>query len=127
MQKLLTHSKLIIVPDRNFICSPVTINNTVLRALYTNADQFLNKHDLLSAQITGSHPPDIINITAILLKSPNSTISSFLLALPDYSLYVNFDPDNYTPVTSQIFDIEILGSEKLQAKSSIFQSSDFEN
>ena len=71
------------------------ISNTMLRTLYTNADQFLNKRDLLSAQITGSHPPDIIIITELLPKSPNSTVSSALLALPGYSLYVNFDPDTY--------------------------------
>jgi len=115
MQKLLTHSKLIIVPDRSSVCSPVTISNTVLRILYTNADQFLNKRDLLSAQITGSHPPDIVIITEILPKSPNSTITSPLVAFPGYSLYVNFDPDNYAPVTSQIRGVGIFVSEKLQA------------
>ena len=37
MQKLLPRlSKLIIVPDRSFVWSPVTISNAVLRTLYTN-------------------------------------------------------------------------------------------
>ena len=96
------------------------ISNTMLRTLYTNADQFLNKHDLLSAQITGSHPPDIIIITELLPKSPNSTVSSALLALPGYSLYVNFDPNTYTPVTSHIRGVGIFVSEKRQAHQVFF-------
>ena len=64
--------------------------------------------------------PDIVIITEILPKSPKSTVSSPLLTLPGYSLYVNFDPDNYTPVTSQIHGVGIFVSEKLQAKIKYF-------
>ena len=96
------------------------ISNAMLRTLYTNADQFLNKRDLLSAQITGSQPPDIIIITELLPKSPNSTVSSALLVLPGYSLYVNFDPDTYTPVTSHIRGVGIFVSEKMQAHQLFF-------
>ena len=83
----------------------------MLRVLYTNVDQFLNKRDL-SAQITGNHPPDIIIITEML---PNSIISSALFALPGYFLYLHFDPNNYNPVTSHIHGVGIFISKMLLA------------
>ena len=57
----------------------------------------------------------------------NHQILLLAQALPGYSLYVNFDPDNYTPVTSQIRGVGIFVSEKLQANQVFFQSSDFEH
>ena len=77
----LTLNKLVSLPDESLVG---TIGSKMLRVLYTNADQFLNKHDFLSAQITGDHPPDIIIISEMLPKSPNSIISSALFALPGY-------------------------------------------
>ena len=70
MQKLLTLNKLIIVPDNSFACFPATKSSAMLRTLYTNADQFLNKRDLLSAQITSNHPP----LTLLSLYSETSLI-----------------------------------------------------
>jgi len=60
--------------------------------LYTNADQFINKRDLLLVQIANKNP-DLILISEILPKAPNSIIHSALFAIPGYSLYLNFDPD----------------------------------
>ena len=48
-----------------------------LRILYTNAEQFLNKRDLLLVHITSSHPPDMIIISEMLPKSPNSSYYYF--------------------------------------------------
>ena len=77
MLKLLTLNRLVSLPDESLVG---TIGSKMLRVLPTNADQFLNKRDLLSAQITGNHPPDIIIISEMLPKSPNSIISSALFA-----------------------------------------------
>ena len=68
------------------------ISNNKMKILYTNADQFLNKRDLLLAQITGNTCPDIIMISEILTKSPSATIN--LSFIPGYYTYLNFDPDN---------------------------------
>jgi len=66
-----------------------------MKILYTNAGQFLNKRDLLLAQITGNTCPDIIMISEILPKSPNAIINFSQIAIPGYYTYLNFDPDNY--------------------------------
>ena len=63
--------------------------------MYTNADQFLNKRDLLSVQIIRHPIPDIILISEMLPKAPNVVMNLSLFALSGYSLYLNFDPDNY--------------------------------
>jgi len=57
----------------------------------------------------------------------NHQTSSPLLVLSGYSLYVNFDLDNYTPVISHIHVVGILVLEKLQANQLFFQSFDFED
>jgi len=84
----------------------------MLFTTYANADQFLNKRDLLLAQIAGKIPPDIIMITEMLPKSSNTVINSSLLVLPGYSLYLNFDPDNYSPLLSNIRGVGIFVSNK---------------
>ena len=98
-----------------------------LRILYTNADQFLNKRDLLLVHITGNHPPDIIIISEMLSKSPNSVITSALFALPGYFLYTNFDPDNHAAVISCIRGVGIFVSKRLQARQVFFNAPDFED
>ena len=52
-----------------------------MRVLYTNADQFLNKRDLLT-QIAGSTPLDIVVISEILPKAPNAIVNLSLFTLP---------------------------------------------
>jgi len=62
----------------------------------------------------------------MLPKSQNCIISLDLLALPGYSLYVNFDPDSYTPVTSHMHGVRIFVSEKLKAHQVFFDSTEFD-
>jgi len=52
----------------------------------------MHKRDLLLVQI-GNKNPDLIFISEILPKAPNSIIHSALFAIPGHSLYLNFDPD----------------------------------
>ena len=49
----LTLNRLVSLPDESLVG---TIGSKMLRVWYANADQFLNKCDLLSAQITGNRP-----------------------------------------------------------------------
>ena len=53
MLKLLTLNRLVSLLDESLIGK---IGSKMLRVLYKNANQCLNKCDLLSAQITGNHP-----------------------------------------------------------------------
>jgi len=71
-----------IPPDKS--PSKVSSNTIVknLHVLYTNADQFINKHDLLTAQIAGKNP-DIIFISEML---PNVTSTNISLAL--FTIYL---------------------------------------
>jgi len=59
----------LISPPDNTSKVSVAVNKS-LKVLYTNVDQFLNKRDLLLAQITGNFTPDIIIITEMLPKAP---------------------------------------------------------
>lgn len=65
----------------------------MLRILYTNADQFLNKHNLHSTQTIGMQSPSPHNYITEMLSKYNSSISSALFVLPCriFSLYINFD------------------------------------
>jgi len=65
-----------------------------MRVLCTDADQFLNKRDLLLTEIAGSTPLDIITISEILLKAPNAIVN---LSFHGYHCHLNFDPNNYDP------------------------------
>ena len=78
-----------------------------------NADQFLNKRDLLLTQIAGSTPLDIIVISEILPKAPNAVVALSLITLPGYHCYLNFDPNNYDPISSDIRGVGIYVHHKL--------------
>ena len=67
------HLTLLGLRDENPSSASESVGNK-MRVLYTNADQFLNKRDLLLAQLANDHPPDIIIITEMLPKSPNAVI-----------------------------------------------------
>jgi len=114
---------LISLPDNTSKVS-VAINKS-LKVLYTNVDQFLTKRDLLLAQITGHSTPDIIIITEMLPKAPGAVVNSSLFALPGYTLYLNFDPDNYDPAISDICGVGNFVSRKLQSNQVFFNSSNF--
>ena len=92
-----------------------------MQVLYTNADH----RGLLLAQIAGKSSPNIIVITEMLSKAPSSIISSSLFALPGYSLYTNFDPDNYSPLSTNIRGVGIFVSNKLEFSQVFLQSTPF--
>ena len=98
-----------------------------MRVLYTNADQFLNKRDLLVAQIAGNTPLDIIVISEILPKAPNAVINLSLITLPGYCCYLNFDPNNYDPTSSNIRGVGIYVHHKLQASQVFFNTPHIED
>ena len=75
--------------------------NNKIRVLYKNADQFLNKRNLLLVPIAGNTSPIIITCE-ILPKAPNAVIDLSLITLPGYYCYLNFDPNNYDPTSSNI-------------------------
>ena len=59
--------------------------------LYTNADQLVNKRDELSMLIAGNEP-HVILISEVIPKAQSLPLSLALLCLPEYNLYLNFDP-----------------------------------
>ena len=121
---LLLPEVLISLPDVSVVGGSVIVGK-LLQVLYTNADQFVNKRDLLLAQIAGKSSPNIIVITEMLPKAPSSIISSSLFALPGYSLYANFDPDNYSPLSTNIRGVGIFVSNKLESSQVFLQSTPF--
>ena len=92
------------------------------RVLYTNVDQFLNKRDLLLAQIAGNAPLDIVVISEILPKAPNAVINLSLIILPGYCCYLNFDP-----TSSNIRGVGIYVHHKPQASQVFFDSPHIED
>ena len=85
-----------------------------MKILYTNADQFLNKRGPLLAQIMGNTCPDIIMISEILPKSPSATVNLSLIVIPGYYTYLNFDPDNYDPFSTNKHGVGIFVHYKFQ-------------
>lgn len=59
--------------------------------MYTNADQLLNKRDLLMMEIVGNEP-DLILITEVLPKAQVQPIPPARLEIPGYSVNMNFEP-----------------------------------
>jgi len=94
-----------------------------MRTVYTNTDQFLNKRDFLT-QIAGSTPLDIIAISEILPKAPNAIVNLSLITLPGYYWYLNFDPNNYDPISSDIRGVAVYVHHKLQASQVFFNIND---
>jgi len=94
------------LPDDSFKYTTVTVDSSKvqnkMRVLYTNADQFLNKRNLFLTQIAGSTPLDIIAFSEILPKAPNAIVNLSLITLHGYHCYLNFDPNNYDPISSDI-------------------------
>ena len=119
------------LPDDSLTYTTVSVGsnkhvvNNKMRVLYTNADQFLNKRDLLLVQIAGNTPSDIIVISVIseiLPKAPNAVVNLSLITLPGYYCYLNFDPNNYDPTSSNIHGVGIYVHHKLQASQVFFNS-----
>ena len=81
---------------------------------YTNADQFINKRDLLQIQIASKNP-DLILITEILSEVHNCSIHSALFALPGHTSYLNFNSDYHNSPLPGIHGVGIFVSSKIQA------------
>ena len=92
----------------------------MLRILYTNADQFLNKHNPLSAQTIGMQSPSPHNYITEMLSKYNSIISSALFVLPCriFSLCINFD---HPPSPLIYLESEYLSIWEAACLSSIFK------
>jgi len=88
--------------------------------LYTNADQFVNKRDLLLAQIA-NQTPDLILISEMLPKS-NCTLHPALFSLPGYSVYLNFNSDCVS--SSSIRGVGIFVSQRIHATQVTFNNVD---
>ena len=65
-------------------------NDRKLQAMYTNADQFLNKRVELVESIAGNEP-DII-ITEVIPKAQLNPIEAPLLEIDGYATHINFEP-----------------------------------
>ena len=66
-------------------------NKLMLKCMYTNSDQLVNKRDDLSMAIAGREP-DIIIITEVIPKAWALPIDIAVLAIPGYSLFTSFEP-----------------------------------
>ena len=71
-------------------------------------------------QIAGSTPLDVIVISEILPKAPNATVTLSLITLPGNHCYLNFDHNNYDPISSDIRGVGIYVHHKLQASQVFF-------
>ena len=57
---------------------------------YTNCDQFINKREDLCMSIS-DHKPDLIFLTEIITKAQKLPISTALLSIHGFTLFLNFD------------------------------------
>jgi hypothetical protein len=92
--------------------------------LYTNADQFLNKWEDLLMMI-GDGPPDIIVIMEINPKAQQTPISMARISIPNYSPYLNFDPDLPNLGSSGLHGIAVFIADKIVATETTIVGSDF--
>ena len=93
--------------------------------LYTNIDQFLNKRDDLCMLIAGNEP-DLILLSEVIPKAQVIPISPATLSLPNYAMYLNFDPTNDNLGRSGCRGICIFIRTKWQATEVIFPNCSFE-
>jgi len=95
-----------------------------LKIFYTNADQFLNKRDDLLVSIIHDQP-DIILITEVIPKAQSSPITLARLTLPNYSCYLNFDPEINNLGSAGLCGICIYISSLLNSSEVKFSESNF--
>ena len=69
--------------------------------LYTNADQFIRKSDDL-CMVSAGNEPDVMLINEIIPKAQLRPISLALLTIPEYNMYLNFDPSACNPGNSSL-------------------------
>ena len=82
--------------------------------IYTNIDQFVNKRDDLCMMIS-SVEPDVILLTEVIPKAQLKPIGQALLAIPHYSMYLNFDPDMHNLSREGRRGIAIFAKSELRA------------
>ena len=98
--------------------------NKSLSVLYTNTDQFINKRDDMCMLIAGREP-DIILLTEVIPKAQVNPISPSLLAIPHYTMYLNFNPSHANLGASGIRGICVFVNEKMHATEVSFQDFPF--
>ena len=87
---------------------------SVLKCLYTNADQLVNKRDDLCMAIVGQEP-DVILITEVIPKAQSLPIDVALLSIPGFSIFCSFDPSKQNLGKSGIRGICVYVREGIQA------------
>jgi len=96
-----------------------------LKIFYTNADQFLNRHDELTMLISNDKP-DITLITEVLPKGLVDPIPSSKLTIDGYKFYINFVNDKSNLGSSGICGIIIYASNTLTSTQYSVPNCDFE-
>ena len=86
-----------------------------LKAMYTNADQFLNKKDDILQFIAGNEP-NIIMISEVIPKAQMNPIEEQTLDIAGYELYVNFKKSDCNLGASGIRGVAIFVRENRSAK-----------
>ena len=109
-------------PSTNNLITGRSGTRKPLKALYTNADQLLNKMEDLKMDIT-SREPDIIVITEVIPKAQEQPITRARLKLNGYHEIVNFDPDSFNLGRSGKRGIIIFTKENLKAHEFMLLSS----
>ena len=93
--------------------------------MYTNIDQFVNKREDLIMMIA-DNKPDLIMLTEVIPKAQVNPIPIAILTIPEYSLYLNFDPSISKLGRGGHRGIAIFVSNKLQATQVSFPQCSFQ-
>ena len=96
----------------------------MLHVVYTNIDQFINKRDDLCMMIAGKEP-DIILLTEVIPKAQTNPLTTTTLSLPNYNMYLNFDPGSLNLGRSGCRGICIFVRSKWPATEVVFPSCPF--
>ena len=95
-----------------------------MKAIYTNIDQFVNKRDDLCMMIADDEP-DLILLSEVIPKAQVNPISPAILSLPNYTMYLNFDPGLSNLGRRGIRGIAIFVGTKWQATEVFFPNCSF--
>ena len=107
------------IPENSTCNSKSNISNSnpyhkSLKILYTNCDQFPNKHDDSLLFISGNEP-DIILLNEVIPKAQVMPLCPSLIAIPNYAVFSNFDPSTPNLDSAGKRGIIIFVSDKLHA------------
>ena len=73
------------------VASEVLKEKHLLKCMYTNADQLVNKREDLCMAIAGCEP-DVIMVTEVVPKAQSLPLDNAVLTVSGYSLFTSFDP-----------------------------------